>query len=486
MLQPTKELALKQYSGYRAIPLYQTLEIGELTPLAVFEKLKAHSRHCFILESASETGERGRYTFLGYDPKLLITAEEGEIFVKNGTEIKASSRNPGEFVAGIIDDWRSPKLEGLPPFTGGLVGYFSYEFSKYAEPSLRFTKNNRHFCDMDLMLFDKVLAFDSENELIYIIVNFKTDYFEENYNRAALELASIRSIIFEGEAASIPPLKLEGEFTATHSRERYSAMVERAKHHIVEGDIFQVVLSNRFSAKASGSIYEVYKGLRHSNPSPYMFFFSGERLEVAGSSPETLCRLNNGKVYTYPLAGTRKRGGTEAEDLQLERELLLDEKELAEHNMLVDLGRNDLGRVSRFGSVKVTKYMDILRFSRVMHIGSEVEGELRPELNAVDVLSSVLPAGTLSGAPKIRAMQLIDELEDDSRGLYGGGVGYISMNGDMDVCIAIRIAYMIDGEVTVRAGAGIVADSVPENEYTECRNKAGAVIDAVLKAGGKA
>ncbi|HJH58014.1 MAG TPA: anthranilate synthase component I family protein, partial [Euryarchaeota archaeon] len=272
------------------------------------------------------------------------------------------------------------------------------------------------------------------------------------------------------------------DFKPMHSKERYCEMVETAKDRIREGDIFQVVLSNRLEAEMDGSLLDVYRILRTTNPSPYMFYFSGSDIEVAGASPETLVKLKDGVLHTFPLAGTRPRGRTDEEDERLERELLSDEKELAEHNMLVDLGRNDIGKVSEFGSVEVEKYMGIERFSHVMHIGSTVRGRIRGDMDALDAIEAVLPAGTLSGAPKLMACRIIDDLEDCKRGIYGGAIGYIDLTGNMDVCIGIRIAYRKNGKVFVRSGAGIVADSVPENEYRECMNKARAVVEAVRRA----
>ena len=285
-----------------------------------------------------------------------------------------------------------------------------------------------------------------------------------------------------GEKKHEPGGHLKGEVTSLFNKEEYCSMVEKAKEYIREGDIFQIVLSNRLSAPFEGSLLNTYRILRTLNPSPYMFYFSGTDVEVAGASPETLVKLEDGVLNTFPLAGTRPRGRTEAEDTALEKELLADEKELAEHNMLVDLGRNDIGRISRFGTVEVEKYLSIERYSHVMHIGSTVRGEIRDDCDALDAVSAVLPAGTLSGAPKIRACQLIGELENNKRGIYGGAIGYIDLAGNMDTCIAIRIAYKKNGRVFVRSGAGIVADSVPENEYQECINKAQAVISALKQA----
>jgi anthranilate synthase component 1 len=332
---------------------------------------------------------------------------------------------------------------------------------------------------MDLMLFDKVIAFDNYEKKVFLIVNIKLDTLEENYNKAISQLKEIEKLLTVGAHADIPPLRLKSEFYALFDEKRYCDMVEKAKWHIKEGDIFQVVLSNRFAALAEGSLFSTYQALRELNPSPYMFYFSSDKVEIAGASPETLVKLQDGKLFTFPLAGSRKRGRDEKEDKMLEEELLRDPKELAEHNMLVDLGRNDLGKISKFGSVKIEKYLSVLRFSHVMHIGSTLTSEISDDKNALDAISSVLPAGTLSGAPKIKACEIIHKLEGNKRGIYGGAIGYISFNGDMDTCIAIRIAFKKDGTVYVRSGAGIVTDSIPKNEYDECANKALAVFKAL-------
>ncbi len=281
-----------------------------------------------------------------------------------------------------------------------------------------------------------------------------------------------------------PGGKLLGEVTPLFGKEQFCEMVEKAKHYIRQGDIFQIVLSNRLSAPFEGSLFQTYRMLRTINPSPYMFYFSGTDMEVAGASPETLVKLEDGILHTFPLAGTRPRGKTDEEDRALERELLADEKELAEHNMLVDLGRNDLGKISKFGTVQVEKLHSIERFSHVMHIGSTVRGKIRDDYDALDAIEAVLPAGTLSGAPKIRACQLIGELENNKRGIYGGAIGYIDFTGNMDTCIAIRIVYKKNGKVFVRSGAGIVADSDPEKEFEECLNKAKASLNALELAQG--
>ena len=341
------------------------------------------------------------------------------------------------------------------------------------------------FKDVDIMLFDKVIAFDNLKQKIFLMANMKLDGdIEEDYKKALEELDAMAALVMEGKPADIPPLSIESEFRPLFGEKEYCRMVEKAKHYIREGDIFQVVLSNRLEAEVKGSLFDTYRVLRAANPSPYMFYFSSDDMEIAGASPETLVKLENGKLYTFPLAGTRPRGKTEAEDKALEEELLADPKELSEHNMLVDLGRNDIGKISRFGTVEVEKYMSVERFSHVMHIGSTVGGQIREDKDALDAIGAVLPAGTLSGAPKIRACEIINELENNKRGIYGGAIGYIDFTGNMDTCIAIRIAFRKNGKVFIRSGAGIVADSIPEKEYQECIQKAKAVMDALKTAEG--
>ena len=340
-------------------------------------------------------------------------------------------------------------------------------------------EDTENFKDLDLMLFDKVIVFDHLRQKIILIVNMPLADVEVGYNKAVMELKQLEELLRNGEKKNEPGGRLTGEVTPLFNKEQFCNMVEKAKHHIREGDIFQIVLSNRLSAPFEGSLFNTYRILRTINPSPYMFYFSGTDVEVAGASPETLVKLENGVLHTFPLAGTRPRGKTAEEDKALEKELLADEKELSEHNMLVDLGRNDLGKISRFGTVQVEKLHSVERFSHVMHIGSTVRGEIDEKHDAFDAIEAVLPAGTLSGAPKIRACQLIGELENNKRGIYGGAIGYIDFTGNMDTCIAIRIAYKKNGKVFVRSGAGIVADSVPEKEFEECINKAKASLKAL-------
>ena len=473
--------ALAASGEYRVMPVSCELLSDLCTPIQALRKLKNVSGHCYILESVDGREKWGRYTFLGFDPKLEVTCLNGEMKVGSLT---FETDDPSACLRQILNDYKSPRLEGLPPFTGGLVGYFSYDYLTYKEPTAkRKTQDTEQFKDVDLMLFDKVIAFDNFRQKIILIVNVRLEEGEAGCHRAELELAELKKILMEGALAKDEPGRLTGEVTPLFSRAEYCAMVEKARHYIKEGDIFQIVLSNRLSAPYEGSLLNMYRTLRTVNPSPYMFYFSGTDVEVAGASPETLVKLEDGILHTFPLAGTRPRGRTPEEDRQLEEDLLQDEKELAEHNMLVDLGRNDLGRISEFGSVKVEQFHEILRFSHVMHIGSTVRGKIRKDRDALDAIEAVLPAGTLSGAPKIRACQLIGELENNKRGIYGGAIGYIDFAGNMDTCIAIRIAYRKNGKVFIRSGAGIVYDSVPEKEHEECLNKARAVLNSLVQSG---
>ena len=465
---------------YKVLPVSCEMLSDICTPMEALKILKNVSAHCYMLESVTEKEKWGRYTFLGFDPKMEITCVNGEMKAGN---ISLKTESPSKVLRQILADYKSPRFDYLPSFTGGLVGYFSYDYLGYSEPAVRVQAEDQEaFKDVDLMLFDKVIAFDHFRQKIILIVNMPLEEPETGYNKAVMELKQLRDLLCNGEKKKEPGGHLTGEVTPLFDKETYCRMVEKAKHYIREGDIFQIVLSNRLSAPFEGSLLNTYRILRTVNPSPYMFYFSGTDVEVAGASPETLVKLEQGILHTFPLAGTRPRGGTEEEDLALEAELLSDEKELAEHNMLVDLGRNDLGKISRFGTVEVEKFHSIERYSHVMHIGSTVRGEIREEYDALDAITAVLPAGTLSGAPKIRACQLIGELENNKRGIYGGAIGYIDFTGNMDTCIAIRIAYKKNGKVFVRSGAGIVADSVPEKEYEECINKAKAVLRALQLA----
>lgn len=462
---------------YKVLPVSCEILSDICTTIEAMKILKNVSSHCYMLESVAEQEKWGRYTFLGYDPKMEITCTGGEM---TAGSIRLKTEDPAQVLRDLLADYKSPRFDYLPSFTGGLVGYFAYDYIRYQEPAAAVeVQDEEAFKDLDLMLFDKVIAFDHIRQKIILIVNMSLEDPETGYNKAVMELKQLCELLQNGEKKEEAGGHLLDEVKPLFDRKTYCDMVEKAKRYIHEGDIFQIVLSNRLSAPFEGSLLNTYRILRTMNPSPYMFYFSGTDVEVAGASPETLVKLEDGVLHTFPLAGTRPRGKNEAEDKALEKELLADEKELAEHNMLVDLGRNDLGRVSRFGSVQVEKLHSIERYSHVMHIGSTVRGEIREGYDALDAIGAVLPAGTLSGAPKIRACQLIGELENNKRGIYGGAIGYIDFTGNMDTCIAIRIAYKKNGRVFIRSGAGIVADSAPEKEYEECINKAKAVVRAL-------
>lgn len=487
MVYPSYEEAVQIIKGgdYKRIPLKIELCADMITPLMAIRRLKKVSRHVFLLESAEADKKWGRYTFVGFDPTFEFTCQNGVMRIKSGMEIKEGTMHPGDTIRRIIADNRSPVIEDMPPFTGGLVGYFSYDYIKYSETTLNLNADDEEsFKDVDLMLFDKIVVFDNYRQKLILIVNVKTDDIATAYHKGELELRTMKTLLTQGEMADDSPLRFKSGYRYLFGRDEYCSMVEKAKHYIHEGDIFQIVLSNRIEADIEGSLLDTYRALRMTNPSPYMFYFSSDDIEIAGASPETLVKLENGVLHTFPLAGTRPRGNTDEEDLALEKELLADEKELAEHNMLVDLGRNDIGRISKIGSVEVEKYMNIERYSHVMHIGSTVRGIIRDDKDALDAVDSILPAGTLSGAPKLRACELICELENNKRGIYGGAIGYIDFTGNLDTCIAIRLAFAKNGKVFVRSGAGIVADSIPENEYQECINKAKAVMNALDMAQG--
>lgn len=459
------------------IPLYKEIYSDLFTPVIVLKKLKNVSEHCFLLESREDNDHWGRYTFIGFHPKHNFTCKKGRMKLDDKYGV---CKNPAMQLRKLLKKNKSVDLPGMPPFTGGLVGYFAYDYLQYSEPTLCLdAKDDEGFKDVDLMLFDEVICFDHFRQKILLIVNVDAHDIRRDYKRKCDRLNEIENLLKMTDMAVSEPFRLKGEFTPFFSKKEYCEMVEQGKHHIKEGDIFQIVLSNRIEAKCAGSLLDTYRVLRTTNPSPYMFYFSSASLEVAGSSPETLIKLEGDTLYTVPIAGTRKRGKNEAEDEKIIKELLSDEKELAEHNMLVDLGRNDLGKISKMNSVKVLKYKEALKFSHVIHIATEIKGTICEDKDALDAIETMLPAGTLSGAPKIKAVQIINDLENNKRGIYGGAFGYLDLKGNMDTCIGIRMAYKRKDKVFVRSGAGIVNDSIPEMEFEECLNKAGSVIEAL-------
>jgi len=483
MITPTLEDAKKLSSGCTLVPIALEIFSDQKTPIDILRNIRQQGGPCFILESVNGGDGWGRYTFLGYEPVINVCGTGDSVIFKNGVTETEEERNAMEVVRELIAKYKSTRIPSLPPFTGGFVGYFAYDFVRHCIPGLKpHARNDEGFRDFHLMLIDKVIAFDHFKQKIYIIVNVPSENIENGYIKGVEELKDIERMILAGPQHAEEPSSC-GEFSAHFTEDDFKEMVLNVKTHIFEGDIFQAVVSNRFKAPFKGSLLNVYRTLRTINPSPYMVYMRLDDMEIACSSPETLAALRDGEVSSFPLAGTCPRGRTEEEDAALIDTLLHDEKELAEHDMLVDLARNDVGKVSRFGSVKVREYRQIKRFSHVSHISSHVTGELREDADALDVIMATLPAGTLSGAPKKRACEIIDEMERTKRGVYGGAIGYIDFAGNMDMCIGIRMAVLKAGSVFVQAGAGIVADSVPEKEYIETHNKARAVMKA-LKEGG--
>ena len=466
---------------YGMIPVCKEIYADIITPITLLRKISQISERYYLLESI-EGGEKwGRYSFLGFNPIVHVTCKNQRVMVDRGSGPEVTEGEPFAVLRSLLRQYRSPKLAGMPPFTGGLVGYFGYEMIGYVEPVLKLKSSN--FNDFDLMLFDKVIAYDHLKQKICIVVNIDVRQGTGNYQEAVAELERLTDFILEPAAFGEEQLTEKPSFSCNVSKEEYCGMVEKTKEYIVNGDIFQAVISRRFETDYRGSLLNAYRVLRTTNPSPYMVFMQIKDLQLISASPETLVRLKDGRLTTFPIAGSRPRGKNQEEDEALEKELLVDEKELSEHNMLVDLARNDIGKIADYNSVRVTAYKKIQRYSRIMHITSEVEGSLRENMDALDAIKAILPAGTLSGAPKIRACEIIEELEKEPRGIYGGAIGYIDFTGNMDTCIAIRMAVKKENRVCVQAGGGIVAGSVPEMEYEESGNKARAVTEAVMRAG---
>lgn len=480
MFTPTLEEAKQLSAGHTILPMAMELFSDRKTSVEILKNLQNKSRYFFILESVSQQESWGRYSFLGYSPSRLITCTDGVITEHSSLTVKEQQdMEPLTYLRSVLAQYSSPKIPGLPPFTGGLVGSFAYDLVKYVIPGLKLkAENQESFPDFTLMLVDRVIAFDHFKQKIYMIVNVETKNLEENYIKGIATLKDMEQLLFESGGPE-PESPRCGAFSPLYTEEEFSEKVERIRHHIREGDIFQAVISNCFSAECEGSLLQTYRILRTTNPSPYMVYLHMDDMEIVCASPETLVTLRDGTLSSYPLAGTRPRGTNEAEDRQLAKELLSDPKELSEHDMLVDLARNDLGKISDFGTVTVEEHRNIKRLAHVQHIASRVTGKISPEMDALDAIAATLPAGTLSGAPKKRACEIIDELEGRKRGPYGGAMGYLDFTGNMDLCIGIRMAVLKNGKVSVQAGAGIVADSVAAREYEEIQNKAKAVLTAL-------
>ncbi len=490
---------LRLAEEHTLVPVYRTITADLETPVGAFLRMAEGEPEAFLLESV-EGGERvGRYTFMGIEPYKRIVARGRSLEVFEGGVRREFEGDVFAELKRALGGHKAARLPGLPPFTAGAVGFFSYDVVRLIERLPELAVDELHVPDACLMFFDQVLAFDHVKKEIHLIatVDLTRGGTEGAYERAIERLDGME----ERLGRALPRgggNRVEGELEIRPrtSRGEFLRAVERAKEYVASGDVFQCVLSQRFDCEPGVDAFAVYRALRIVNPSPYMYFLrfgmegaGGEEpgartAHIVGSSPELLVRVNGRRVEYRPIAGTRRRGVEEAEDVALEAELREDAKEVAEHIMLVDLGRNDVGRVSEFGSVKVKDLMFVERYSHVMHLVSALEGLLKVGLGAVDAFRSCFPAGTLSGAPKIRAMEVIEELEPVRRGVYGGSILYADFSGNLDSCIAIRTLYMDGGEGYIQAGAGIVADSVPESEFEECRNKARAVVRAIERARG--
>ncbi|MCL2148645.1 MAG: anthranilate synthase component I family protein [Methanomassiliicoccaceae archaeon] len=488
MIRPTLEEARRLAEGGdegSVIPISMELFSDIRTPMEILSLIRKEGRNAFILESVENGESWGRYTFLGYDPSMTVTGSDGTVTVRTASGQTEVRGEPHAILRGIVGAHRAPRVPYLPTFTGGFVGYFSYEYARYVEPGLELKAGNPHgYSDFCLMLFKKVIAIDHFRQKIFLITNIDARDLEQEYIRGVTDLKDMEALLTSERKAGFPPGRAVSGFTPRSTEAEFVDAVERVKHHIREGDVFQCVPSIELTAAYEGDLLQAYRTLRTINPSSYMFFMEFDDMQIAGASPETLVSLKGGVISTYPLAGTCRRADDDDETKRLIDRLLSDEKELSEHDMLVDLSRNDLGKVCGFGSVRVDEHRGIKMCSHVCHIESKVTGEILPGCDAFDAVAAVLPAGTLSGAPKKRAMELIDELEGVRRGVYGGAVGYIDLAGDMDLCIGIRMAVLKDGIVHVQAGAGIVADSVPQSEHRECQSKAEAMLRAIGGAVG--
>jgi len=465
------------------VPVCKEIVADLLTPVSAFLKIAEHADYAFLLESVEGGEHVGRYSFLGKDPFLILRARDGKTTMERGGATTESERPFIETLRRLMTDFRSPFVPDLPRLTGGAVGYLGYDAASWFEPVLGdLGAGSDGADDAGFMLFDTVLAFDHVQHRILIIANARItadDDLESLYQFACAKIDFLERELERTLSKTRREPSAGVVITSNHTREKFEDQVRTAKEYIAAGDIYQVVLSQRFEADISADPFTVYRALRHVNPSPYMYFIRMGAVSVVGSSPEMLVRVEGARVETHPIAGTRRRGRTDEEDVRLAEELKRNEKERAEHVMLVDLGRNDVGRVCEYGSVRVPQFMGLERFSHVMHLTSIVEGKLADDRDRLDALVSCFPAGTVSGAPKVRAMQIIKELEPSGRGLYAGAVGYLDFAGNLDFCIAIRTVIMFKGRAYVQAGAGIVIDSNPAAEYEETQDKARALVRAL-------
>ena len=473
--------------SYNVIPMSKIFLADTLTPVSAYLRMSEGTSCSFLLESVEGVERFARYSFLGRDPIALVKCKGKTTTIIEQGRSKESADNFFDIVQELVGRFRQPSLSHLPRFTGGWVGFIGYDAIRFIEDIPCTVTDEIDLDDSVLALFTSLLAFDHYKHQIIIIVNVIVDGkkdIRDQYDTAIKQLEVLESLIWKTTVPAREFHSRADDIRPETSANDFRSIVVQAKRHIIDGDIFQVVLSQRFQTDFEGDVFNVYRALRVINPSPYLYYLDLEGFKVIGSSPEILVRMDNGMAEVYPIAGTRPRGSTETEDERLEMELLADEKERAEHVMLVDLGRNDLGRVCETGTISVERLMFVVRYSHVMHIASHVRGRVVPGKTSVDVLKAAFPAGTVSGAPKIRAMEIIDQLERTRRGIYAGGVGYFDFSGNMDMCIAIRTMFAVGNRIYFQAGAGIVADSDPEKEYQETINKARALVEALKMAEG--
>ena len=477
----------QQYAdqGFNIIPVAKDVHLDDVTPLTIYSQISNKS-NTFLLESVEGGETWAQYSIVGLDCLDTIKVTGNTIETKTGDQISSFiSDNPLDEIQELISGLKTPEIKDLPRFYGGYVGFFAYESAKYAEKRIadlvnKDSKFDEHMPEIFLVKAEKLIVYDNTDQSIQII--FNVDPSKTSYEEALDAIEKIGSLLTSEDTIFDDTFKTpSGEmvFNSNFEKDDYINAVGLVKNYIEEGDVMQVVLAQDFSQDFQNDPFDLYRALRQLNPSPYMYYLDLDECQIVGASPEILVRLEEDKVTLRPIAGTRKRGSNTEEDLANEKDLLSDPKEIAEHLMLIDLGRNDVGRVSEMGTVQVTDKMIVEKYSHVMHIVSNVTGTLSKDLDAIDALKASLPAGTLSGAPKIRAMQIINELEPSSRGIYGGAIGYISWNGNIDTAIAIRTAVIKDNVIHVGAGAGIVADSIPENEWLECKQKAKVFLDAM-------
>ncbi|HEY8444143.1 MAG TPA: chorismate-binding protein [Clostridia bacterium] len=474
-----KEQIFGLRQGFGKVPVFRKIYADFYTPVLLLRKIAAKSKNYYLFESVKEK-RQSRYSFLGLDPDIIAEVIDGKLYLKQGEKVQVLD-NPIDELKELFNRFTSPRVEGLPVFTGGAVGYFGFESARYFNQSIKFGYPPiDDLPDIKLMFIDKLIVFDHYEQYLYLISNLDTSKdFEEEYQRCQSDLDYLEELIKTQADYRPSALGKKPVFKTNITPKQFIKNVQKAQEYIKQGKVYQVVPSLRFFALYQGGLFEIYRKLRTINPSPYLYYIKMNDLEIAGCSPETLVRLADGEVITYPIGGTRPRGKTEEEDKALEKELLSDPKEIAEHNMLVDLSRNDLGKISEVGTVKVRNYLNIDRYSHVMHLTSEVAGRLKKDCHFLDALGAVLPAGTLSGSPKVRAMEIISELEPHRRGIYGGAICYLGYNGNFDCCIAIRTVIKYKGIVSVQSGAGIVLESDPQKEYEECLNKAKALFSAL-------